>query len=111
MERWLRYAATEYRPWPSAILAGTDGARTPFFYCSNALHLRYPCHRFLHLLRRVGVVLQLAGEVLVVGGEVEVAVAAEVEEDGAPFARLAGGQRLVDGGAEGAGGLRGPHAA
>src|SRR3989304_3578001 len=58
------------------------------------------------LLRRVGVVLRLAGEVLIVGGEVEVAVAAEVEQDGAPIARLAGGQRLVDGGAYGVGGLR-----
>src|SRR3972149_4839272 len=62
----------------------------PLFYCSNALDLRDPGHRFLHLLRRVGVVLQLAGEVLVVGSEVEVAVAAGVEQDDAPLARLAG---------------------
>src|SRR3990170_980852 len=72
-----------------------------------SLYARYPRHRLLHLLRGVGVVLQLAGEVLVVGGEVEVAVAAEVEEDDAPIARLAGGKRLVDGGADGVGGLGG----
>src|SRR3990172_1531499 len=71
-----------------------------------SLYARYPRHRLLDLLRRVGVVLQLAGEVLVVGGEVEVAVAAEVEQDHPPLARLAGGQRLVDGGADGVGGLR-----
>src|SRR4030067_569450 len=39
-------------------------------------------------------------------GAAGVAVAAEVEEDGAPLARLAGGQRLVNGGADGVGGLR-----
>ena len=42
------------------------------------------------------VVLERAGEVAVVGGQVEVAVAAEAEEDRPRLAGLLGAQRLVD---------------
>ncbi len=71
-----------------------------------SINFRDSGHRLFDLIGRVGEVLQLAGAVLIVGGEVEVAVAAEVKQDDAPLAGLAGGQRLVDGGLDGVGGLR-----
>jgi hypothetical protein len=43
-------------------------------------------------------VLEAAGEVGVVGGHVEVAMAGEVDQDGAGLARLAGRERLHDAG-------------
>ncbi len=58
--------------------------------CSNLLHLGDPCHGLLDFVGGVGVVLQLAGEESLVGGEVEKAVAAEVEEDDPLLAGLAG---------------------
>ena len=60
----------------------------------------------MHHLLGVGVVLQLAREVLVVGGEVEVAVTAQVEQDDAFFAGLFGRTRFADGGADGVRALR-----
>ena len=71
--------------------------------CSLLL-LCYPRHVGHGLLDEafwVGVVLKAAGEIGVVGGEVKVAVAAEVEEDDAGLAGCIAGSRLVDGGADG----------
>src|SRR4030095_3252466 len=57
-------------------------------------------------LGRVLVVLELAGQERLVGAEVEVAVAGEVEENRLPLARLLAAQRLVDGHADGVRRLR-----
>src|SRR6266852_2885669 len=68
---------------------------------------------FGHVLERlrdhrggVLVVLELAGEVALVGGEVEQAVTAQVEDDGLPLALLLALKRLVDGAADGVGRFR-----
>ena len=63
--------------------------------------------RGLDLLERVLVVLEVAGQVALVGRQVEVAVAAQVEQDDLGLAGLAGRQRLVDRHADGVGRLRG----
>ena len=52
--------------------------------------------RGLDLLERVLVVLEAAVEVALVGGQVEVAVAAQVEQDDPRLAGLLGRERLVD---------------
>src|SRR5262249_48324041 len=49
-------------------------------------HLRHALERFFDLRGRVLVVLQLAGQVRLVGPEIEVAVARQVEEDRAALA-------------------------
>ena len=49
---------------------------------------------------------QLAAEVVIVGPQIEVAVAAEVDEDGAADALLLAALRLLDGGSDGVVGLR-----
>src|SRR4030042_2787189 len=76
-------------------------------FFSNLLHLRDVRHCLFALVGGVGVVLELAGEESLVGGQVEKTVTAEVEEDDALLAGLAGGEGLVDGAADGVGGLRG----
>src|ERR687897_1923876 len=59
---------------------------------------RYAGDGRFYLLVRVLQVDELSGEVLLVGREVEVTVAAEVEEDGLPFSGLLRFERQVDGG-------------
>ena len=90
---------------------------TPRFPAPNALlacvahHRR--CERMPERAGRAGQpgrgsgVDQAAVEVVVVGGEVEVAVTGVVEQDDLLLAGLLGGQRLVDGGPDGVGGLGG----
>src|SRR3990170_2779362 len=68
--------------------------------CFSA-YLRQPLHRLGHRRLGVAVVLELAAEVLVVGGHVEVAVAGEVEEDRFLLAALFARERLVDRHADG----------
>src|SRR5215212_10467327 len=62
-----------------------------------SLSARYACYRGLYLLVGVLEVDQVSGEVLLVGREVEVAVAAEVEEDGLLLSCLFGLERQVYG--------------
>src|SRR5947209_7955338 len=64
-------------------------------------------HRFRDELGWIGVVFELALEVAVVSGHVEVTVAAQVEQDRLLFAGLLAAERLVDGGTNGMGALRG----
>src|SRR5262249_56418970 len=63
----------------------------------SCLDLRHAAQRLLDLRRRVLVVLQLAGEELLVRAEVEVAVAGQVEENRLALAVFLASQRLVDG--------------
>src|SRR6266480_2359960 len=58
--------------------------------------LRQVPERLVHLLRRVLVVLELAGEERLVGREVEMAVAAQIEADRLPLAVSLASERLVD---------------
>jgi hypothetical protein len=69
--------------------------------------LRHAAQRLLDLARRVFVVLELAAQVRLVGAEVEVAVAGEVEQDRLLLAFLLGALGLVDGHPDGVGRLRG----
>src|SRR5437867_2423243 len=69
-------------------------------------HLRQARESLRDLAGGIGRILQLASEVLVVRGKVEVAVAAEVEEDDPPLTRLLGRQRLIDGCPNGVSALR-----
>jgi len=62
---------------------------------------------FLDLLGGVLVILEAPSEVALVGRQVEMAVAAQVEQDDLRLARLTGGQRLVDRDADGMGRLGG----
>src|SRR5215204_6793012 len=56
--------------------------QSKYQHARKPLSARYARDRCLYLLVRVLEVGQLSGEILLVGREVEVAVAAEVEEDG-----------------------------
>src|SRR5437762_11626460 len=58
--------------------------------------LRQVPERLVHLLRRVLVVLELAGEERLVAREVEMAVAAQVEDDRLPLAVSLAPERLLD---------------
>src|SRR5215207_4579834 len=67
--------------------------------CSlKPLSPRYTCDRGLYLLVRVLEVGQLSGEVLLIGREVEVTVAAKVEENGLLLSGFLGSERQVYGG-------------
>src|SRR5215203_7092088 len=67
--------------------------------CSlKPLSPRYARDRCLYLLVRVLEVGQLSGEVLLVGREVEVTVAAKVEEDGLLLSGFLGFERQIYGG-------------
>src|SRR5215207_3848270 len=67
--------------------------------CSlKPLSPRYTCDRGLYLLFRVLQVDQLSCEVLLVGREVEVTVAAKVEEDGLLLSGFLGFERQIYGG-------------
>ena len=60
-------------------------------------YLGQVCQGFVDFFLRVLVVGEFAGEILFVGGHVEEAVAAEVEQDGSFFAFFFRFQRLIDG--------------
>src|SRR2546426_11516633 len=72
---------------------------------SLRLHLRQVLERLLDLLGGVLVVLELAREKRLVGREVEMTVAAQVEDDRLPLALALAPERLVDGPAHGVGRL------
>ena len=73
-------------------------------FCSNHRQLG---QGFLDLLLRVGVVLQVPGEELLVRGHVAQSVAAEAEDDALLLVRLAAAEGLADGAADGVRGFRG----
>src|SRR5881296_34952 len=68
---------------------------------SLRLHLGQMRERLRDLLGGVLVVLELAGQIGLVGAQVEEAVAAQVEDDGLLLALLLALERLVDGAADG----------
>src|SRR5256886_13831265 len=70
------------------------------------LDLRHAAQRFLDLRRRVLVVLELAGQERLVGAEVEVAVAGEVEQDRPALAFFLAAERLIDRDSDRVSGLR-----
>src|SRR5206468_4859099 len=75
-------------PRPPRRFSETRGA--------SHLDLRQAPQRLLDLRRRIFVVLQLAGEERLVGAEVEVAVAGQVEQNRLALAALLAAQRFVD---------------
>jgi hypothetical protein len=63
--------------------------------------------RFLNLLFRVFVILQLAGQVGVISGHIKVAVTTKEEEKGFGFTRFTAPNGLINGSLNGMGGLGG----
>ena len=94
-ELLLLRAQPEVHAPPRAMT--TDGRfwKLPCRFTSH-LDLGQARQRGLHLLRGVLEVLELARHVALVGGEVEVAVTAEVERDDLPVSRGLAAERLVD---------------
>src|SRR5882724_8464829 len=89
------------------LAAGAAPCRRSTLGALLRLDLRQLLERLLDLRRRVRVVLELAGEVSLVGAEVEVAVAREVEENRLALAVALAPQCLVDRDADGVRRLRG----
>src|ERR1043166_2696412 len=64
-------------------------------------HLRQFGEGVLDRLGRIGVILQRASEVGVIGAHIEVAMARQVEQDHPPLTSVTRGKRFVDGGTDG----------
>jgi len=64
------------------------------------------CEGLFYLYRRYFVILELAGEVFVIGDHVEMPVAGQIKEDDPLLSFFLGRQRLVDGHPNGVGALR-----